>query len=109
MKIFNKIWAFYLELELEIFTNSVVEMTNSQLYIFKNFSKRIYLKKNLFDYLYTIKYIINLIILSCLRIIDIFNDFFKFSFRSGIFKQSYFYMYIRFKKRNASWYNLIYF
>ena len=79
-----------------------------RLFVFKNFSKRLYKKAVFFDYLYILKFINNIIIFLCLTLVEIFTDFTRYSFKSGIFKQSYFSLYIRFKKRNSNWYHLLY-
>ena len=80
----------------------------NKLFIFKNFIKRIYRKKYLFDYLFFFKYIVTAIININLLILNLFDDYFKYSFKVGIFKQSYFSLFIRFKKRYANWYSLLY-
>lgn len=80
----------------------------NKLFIFKNFVKRVYRKKYLFDYLFFFKYLITAIISINLLILNLFNDYSKYSFKIGIFKQSYFSLFIRFKKRYANWYSLLY-
>lgn len=82
--------------------------TYDKLFIFKHFSKCLYKKNYIFDYLFFIKFIVNYIIIVGLTMAEIFDDFSRYAFKSGIFKQSYFSLYIRFKKRNANWYHLLY-
>lgn len=82
--------------------------TYDKIFIFKNFSKRLLKKKYIFDYVYILKIIANFVILVCLVTLEMFEDISRYAFKSGILKQSYFSLYIRFKKRNSNWYHLLY-
>lgn len=52
----------------------LTELPYNKLFIFKNFIKRIYRKKYIFDYLFFFKYIISIIITICLVILNLIDD-----------------------------------
>jgi hypothetical protein len=62
----------------------------------------------MFDYLFFLKIVVNYILTVCLIVVEMFEDFSRYVFKSGILKQSYFSLYIKFKKRNSNWYHLLY-
>lgn len=97
----------YLNLESTKKFSIVQNATYDKIFIFKNFSKRLYKKSYIFDYLFFLKLVVNYIIVISLTVSEIFEDFSRYAFKSGILKQSYFSLYIRFKKRNANWYHLL--
>jgi len=108
MNNYPKFGDLYEDVENEVFIENLLEIYYSKLFIFKNFSKRIFQKEYIFDYIFIIKYIVDFIINISLLLSDLFDDCYKYSFKSGIFKQSYFLLFIRYKKRNSNWYSLLY-
>lgn len=108
MNLVRTIWTTFLS--FSFVKNFYVSQgaTYEKIFIIKNFSTRLYKKNYIFDYLFILKFIINFIMLISLTTAELFEDFSRYAFKSGIFKQSYFSLYIRFKKRNSSWYHLLY-
>lgn len=82
--------------------------TYNKLYIFKLSCKRLYKNRVIFNYLPLIKSILILIFSVSFKVFQVFNDTCIYSFKSGIFKQSYFLLYLKFKKRNSTWLSLLY-
>lgn len=108
MKMWSIVWNMYLNYESKKKFSTAQSATYDKIFIFKNFSKRLFKKEYIFDYLFFCKIIINYIIIICLVVSEIFEDFSRYAFKSGILKQSYFSLYIKFKKRNSNWYHLLY-
>lgn len=102
MNNYPKFGDLYEDVENEVFIENLLEIYYSKLFIFKNFGKRILQKKYIFDYIFIVKYIVDFIINISFLLFNLFDDCFKYSFKSGIFKQSYFLLFIRYKKRNSN-------
>ena len=102
MNNYPKFGDLYDDVENEVFIENFLEIYYSKLFIFKDFSKRIFQKEYIFDHIFIVKYITDIIINISLLLSDLFDDCYKYSFKSGIFKQSYFLLFIRYKKRNSN-------
>ena len=87
-----KTWFFQLQLD-NIFLSS--------LYIFKIFYQILIQNTYIYKYFLIVHPIMNLVLNLILFILNIFSDLSYFIWTSGIFKQTYFSLYMRFKKRNS--------
>lgn len=102
MNNYPKFYEIYDEVENDVYLENLLEINYENLFIFKDFSKRIFNKDYIFDYIFIIKSIVNYILYISVLLSDLFDDCYRYAFRSGIFKQSYFLLFIRYKKRNSN-------